>query len=327
MRHLFLVFGLGCAAASAQAADVNVFGKIYGEFAREDQGAASFTSLDDAQSAGRLGIRFAQPLGDGLSAFGKYEWAMNATDTGGNFQVRDAFVGLRGPFGSLAVGRFAGAYKATAGTEWDGFAFTSLTPIGQGGMAGGAFGNQGFVSRLLEYRTPRFGTPEGLHLDAVVQVGADDSPANTTTARDSVLGGALLGFRTWELAVAAAGDEATGAENFKVGIRYRGDSLVAGLTREEVESGGFDAVGAGTFLLGHAHWQVGKAQWLVQVGRYDSDDRTTPSDARYLAAGLRWLFAANVWGLVGYRDTASDLAGRDSAALVLGLRFDFDRAL
>lgn len=331
MRHLLVLICLA-APALAQAATFNLYGKIFAEYASEDLGASSFTSLDDAQNTGRLGLRFSQSVGDGLTAFGQYEWSMNATDTGGNFQLRDAFVGVRGPFGSLAMGRFAGAYKTTAGIDWDGFQFTSLTPIGQGGLAAGDYANGGFLSRLIEYRTPRLGSAEGLHADAVIQFGGDDAPSNTTTARDSALGALMVGWQHWQFALAASGDKATSTRNLKYGLRWRGTALQAGLVREDVESGGYDPGGQGEFLTGHLHWQTGDWQWLLQAGRYSSDfvdplAGITAADARYLALGLRYYFARNIWLTGGWRDTASDIASRDSSALVFSLRFDFDRAL
>jgi hypothetical protein len=253
---------------------------------------------------------------------------MNSPDSSGNFVARDAFVGLRGAFGSVALGRFAGAYKTTGGITWDGFQFTSLTPIGQGGMAGGNFGNAGFVSHLIEYRTPRWGTPEGARFDAVVQYSGDDAPDNVPSARGSALGGATLGWGGLELIVAAAGDKTTGAENYKAGARWQSGNLALALVHEDVESGGFDPGGAGRFLTGMAHWQAGNALWMLQAGRYTSDyvdlgAGIASSDARYAALGLRYYFARNVWGILGYRDTASDIDVRDSSAFVVGLRFDF----
>ncbi|HWP94677.1 MAG TPA: porin [Gammaproteobacteria bacterium] len=322
-------------------ADIVVYGKIYAELAREtsNAGAAELdgTTLDDAQNTGRIGIRFNQDLGGGLEAFGLYEFAITAPDETGDFIVREGYVGIRGTFGSVAMGRFSGAYKITGGKQFDVFGFTSLQASGNGGMSGGKFGTDAFVSRVIEYRPPRFGSDEGWHFDAVVQYVAGQETLDPTTPtpseRGSTLAGLTLGRGQFDFIAATSHDKLTDRRNAKAGARFKAAGFALTVQQEAVEMGGYERIptatpgvftidGEGSYTTGIFEYQTGDFHYVVQLGEYRSD-AMTGTDASYFAAGLRYYFARNIWLLVGHRETDSDEDALDSTASVLGLRYDF----
>ena len=63
------------------------------QFDRRDTEVKSFAS--------RFGARGETDLGNGLTSFGRYEWDVDEND----FQVRHRYVGLKGDFGSILVGK------------------------------------------------------------------------------------------------------------------------------------------------------------------------------------------------------------------------------
>ena len=341
-RQLFAVLLASVMLAAPMArADVVLYGKIYAEVASEQTGNGATqqtnTTVDDAQNLGRLGVKFDQDLGNGLTAFGKYEFSLNAPDSSHDFKMRDAFVGLRGSLGSIAMGRFDGAYKTTGGVNWDPFAFTSLQLAGNGGQSNTNFGNAGFIDRAIELRTRDYQDGD-TKFSGVVQYGADDSAASTTTPSKSVLAGIDFSFGGGvEFVYAVAHNGATSTTNSKVGARAVAGDATFVVVSENVESGGFDPGGKGDFLTGIFTYQIGNFMWVAELADYNSGFTCTgcvpnlpnpPLDvvdasAGTYAVGFRYYWAKNIWTVFGYRSTESKIDPQDSSAVALGLRYDF----
>jgi predicted porin len=339
VKQLVVAAALSAALATGAArADVVLYGKIYAELATESFGAGNsavtYSTLDDEQNLGRLGVKFSQELTSSLTAVGKYEFSVNAPDSSNDFNMRDAFVGLKGSFGQVAMGRFDGAYKVTGGVNWDPFAFTSLQLTNNGGQSGSNFGNAGFVDRAIEFRTPDI-VEGGARFVGILQYGADASPSSTTTPKDSVLGGITVGVGGFELIYAFANDTGSSDTNQKMGVKFIAGDATFMIQSEEVEQGGFDPGGEGGYMTGIITYQVGNWLWVAEIADYNSDfvsdDNGTPldptddtlSNATLLTLGFRYYMAKNIWINLGIRETDSDIDAQDSSATALGMRFDF----
>lgn len=310
------------------SADLMIYGKIYAEIASESAGDGASevdrTTVDDGQNLGRIGLRFRQDLGEGFTAFGKYEFQAGAPGASG-LSDRDAYVGIRGDFGSLAMGRFNSAYKTTGGLEFDAFAYTGLEARGQGGMSSTAFGTEGFVSHAVEYRTPLWTWGETQRFEAVMHYVAGEADTFTSPTeeprKDSAFAGLEYGYGQFDFLIGGARDEATGSTNVKAGIRLRTEDVTYLVQQESVEIGGYDPGGSGTFALGAVQYRRGNTMYVAQVADYRSD--RPGADASYFGVGLRYYLARNIWLTAGYRGTESDIGGLKGDALALGLRFDF----
>ena len=135
---LAVMLALGAASASAQTANVTLYGAIDAALVYIDNvGGKSLTKVDTAgQWAGRWGLRGSEDLGGGLAAIFTLESGFD-TDTGalgqgGLLFGRQAFVGLR----SSSLGTF------TIGRQYD-FAYQLVPPpivMVIGGLAGAAEG-------------------------------------------------------------------------------------------------------------------------------------------------------------------------------------------
>jgi predicted porin len=177
------------AAPMVAQADVKVYGILQAEYNIEDRSGdfcnlftvhecASNQGIDDSAGRSRIGIKFSEKLGGGLTAFGKVEFRIDPSDNnsagtkgdasdggidGSNQSVsgalgqRDSFVGLKGSWGSLAVGSFNAPYKTAGGVKWDPFAATHLQARRAGGMTGGAGigGHNGFMRNTIYYKSPK----------------------------------------------------------------------------------------------------------------------------------------------------------------------------
>ncbi|MGD8379648.1 MAG: porin, partial [Gammaproteobacteria bacterium] len=176
----WLLFVAIAALPGVSRADLVLYGKIYAEVAQETQGSGATridkTTLDDAQNTGRFGLRFSQDLENGLQAFGKYEFQLGTTNSGDNFEPRETYVGLKGRFGSFALGQFEGAYKITGGAEFDPFFGTSLEARGNGGMSSSAYGTSNFINHAVQYQSPSLDVTGDWKFTTTVQYGVDSTP-------------------------------------------------------------------------------------------------------------------------------------------------------
>lgn len=92
-------------AAPAIAGDVQVYGKANVSIQASDEGDGSFSELKS--NASRLGVKGDYKLSDSLRAIYKYELQVDLADESGekNLKSRNQYVGLKGGFGEVVVGR------------------------------------------------------------------------------------------------------------------------------------------------------------------------------------------------------------------------------
>jgi predicted porin len=154
---LILTLGAGTGAAQAQT-NVAIYGIVDAAFVGERGGSNNHVNkiTSGAASASRIGFRGTETLGDGLSAFFTLE-AGAKIDTGeidaaGTIFNRQAFVGLKGAFGSVAVGRQYTPYHTTLVSVVDPFG------TGYAGTSKNLFPDWGTnirTSNTITYAAPR----------------------------------------------------------------------------------------------------------------------------------------------------------------------------
>jgi len=172
MNKKFLAIAVAAAMAPvAASADVKLYGIAQVEYSVEDSsanGVDSVQAVDDNGGRSRIGIKFTEKLGGGLTAFGKAEFRIdpadnssqgtngNATSVSGALGQRDIHVGLKSSWGSLAAGSFNSPYKTAGGVKWDPWAASHLQARRAGGMSGGAGigGHNGFIRNAIYYTSP-----------------------------------------------------------------------------------------------------------------------------------------------------------------------------
>lgn len=327
-----MVVAAAVAPLAAQA-DITLYGKIYAEMGVESFGSGAteqqYSTLDDKQNLGRLGVRFSQDLDDGLQVFGLYEFSLNAPDSTHNFTMRESYVGIGGKNASFAMGRFDGAYKTTGGTHWDPFALTSLELAGNGGQSATNFGNAGFIDHAMQVQAKY--AESDVRFDATLQYGADAAPTTTTTPKDSFLAGVTLGVGGLDIIYAFAHNAGNGATNQKFGAKVAAGEATFMIQAENVDQGGYDPVGEGQFMTGIITYAVGNWLWVVEIAEYNTDytdlaalpTPITGANSSLFTFGGRYYLAKNAWIVFGMRTTDSENDAVDSSATVGGIRFDF----
>ncbi|WP_394193659.1 porin [Pseudoalteromonas atlantica] len=108
---------LGALSFSASA-DVDVYGKANVTVQSSDDGEGSFTEIKSNNS--RFGLKGSESLTDGLEAVYKFEFGVDVSDADSkgdkdNITARNQYVGLKGGFGQVVIGRNDTAMKQSQG--------------------------------------------------------------------------------------------------------------------------------------------------------------------------------------------------------------------
>lgn len=183
-KNLLALALLGAAAGSASAqSNVTIYGLFDIGIAFERGGpAGSVTKLDGSgiHSGNRVGFRGTEDLGGGLSALFTLESGYNSDNgtlgQGGLIFGRQAFIGLKGGFGTLTAGRQYSPHWA---------AVDSLEPLD--GISGGVFN---LVRRTVRTdNTLKYATPNVSGFSGEIAYGFGEVAGNTSASR--TLGGSL----------------------------------------------------------------------------------------------------------------------------------------
>jgi len=126
---------------SANAADVNIdfYGSLrIGVVSQDDSSSSDETTLDLVSRFSRIGLKASTELPNGLTAFGRYEWQIDAANQGNsnddangiNDRIRHGIVGIKGDFGKIYLGQtYHTFYNFIVGDgdwPWFGSGFSSM---------------------------------------------------------------------------------------------------------------------------------------------------------------------------------------------------------
>jgi predicted porin len=220
MNKKLLALAVGAAFGAAPmfaSAAVTVYGHAQVEVGSVDDGTTDQTVVED-NARGRIGIKASEKLGNGMTAIAKYEFRTDTADNrrtadGGPLTAREAFVGLKGNFGTVQAGNLKSAYKYSGGVKYDPFVATLIEARGANGMTGGAFGHNGFLGNHLSYMTPKMGGFKGW------ATYSPDEGAGTGGDYSFAL---QYGQKAWEAFVAGVrNDTPTGFDAIKFGGMYK----------------------------------------------------------------------------------------------------------
>lgn len=264
-RGLMAVAILGSAplmdAAEAVGQDATL--EIYGNFRysvnwAQAQGDSHWTG---ANNASRVGLQGGTERGD-WEAFYHLEAGAHVDAEGAAFSPRFYLGGIRGPLGSLTVGRHSPAYKMPA-LQVDPFYDTSTLGVNAnvprtGVFAGASYGASplanGWANRTVMYQTPEY---SGLTGSAAVYMDPDGSPDYGIGATYAEAGFTLglhyhehrSGGRNW----AQAGGIDHGLRGHAT---YQAEDWSAGVTAERVDLEGDETqhflLAGGTLAPGEA---------------------------------------------------------------------------
>jgi len=194
MKKTFLAIAIAAGVAApfaANADDATVYGKVHMSFGSVDNG--SYSNYQVRSHASRLGFKGSEDLGDGMSATYKLEYEVNPDSDNGvtaGIKRRNQYVGLKGGFGEVRVGRHDTPLKMAQG-KFDQFNDTDADIKGKLGISQG----ENRVDNAIAYLN-KFGD---ITLGVALVPGegdgttAGDGPADTTSIAVMYSNGDMFG--------------------------------------------------------------------------------------------------------------------------------------
>jgi len=341
MNKKLLAVAIAVAFSPVAMADVKIIGKAQVELVSlsGDGSTAGLYLADGAEgaalnsgNAGSLGIKVTHDLGNGLTGIAKVNFKIKVdTNSKALQETRDAFVGLKGGFGTIIAGNFSSPYKVST-VKWDPFLATSLQARGSAGMSQLHNGYTG--GNTLGYKN-KFGGVKVFAAFIIDESSDGKTPASTNGDNGVSLGiNAPIG-KSIGLAVAyhdAGGTDTTAVKfggTFKTGaikVAAQMEKLGKGLAgKGDVKKGanmpGTDGV---TIIYGNVSFKMSAANTVsAGFGSSSSDGSSDVGDATYGSVGMLHSFNKKVRGHVGFRSVSGKTATDESTTLVAGLRVKF----
>lgn len=307
-----LAANAGCAWAQTPAASINVYGFIDASVRYQHGAEGAAVAVVDGSEYGwagsRWGISGSEDLGGGLSAIMNLENGF-AIDTGearqgGRLFGRTAFVGLRGRYGELTLGRQYNALYYTGSWHSDPTYVSSWSPS---------------VVHQLDYAWDNAIAYTGQLDDVIVRAtyAPGEKAGMTRGARQAV--SVLYNGQPFGLALAYGGADGHGLRTFNVGGYYTAGAWTVQathyLTRNEPYSGARRVAthGLGAIYLATPALELTGAWW-----RTDSDGSR---ENKYLAVARYSLSKRSKLYVEG--DTATRQGKRRISGVQAGMQFTF----
>jgi predicted porin len=340
----FAVTALAAAIPATAMADINIYGRAHVSVDFLDDGA-DYSETNLSSNSSRLGFKGDHEINPNLSAFFQIEQEIRfGTDSDTNFATRDTFVGLKGNFGSVQMGRFDSPFKVARGPA-------NLFGDQVGDMRNlTRVGNARFDERYdntVQYTTPNwsgfyaalgYSNQEGEEADA-------DLDESVFSGSVNYMGEVLEASLAYETAEEDTGrgerDGFRGAAAFKItdAIKAVGFFQTVDYTNDAVTPEVRDQLTSDTYGLG-AEFKIAsntaiKGMWMTRdadAENYDSDmwvvgvehklDKAVRIYANYAIVDNEDNAALTPWSQARTA-TPAGAAGEEASGLSAGLRYDF----
>ena len=222
MRKSAIAIALGSmfVASYAHAQSVELYGKAYPELifisgsgatavgattatiAANASGSNSIVTRNEMQSGNsRFGVRGKEDLGGGLQAIFQFETAFGV-DTPTAFGTRDSFVGLRGGFGEIKLGRMDTPFKKYGDDlSFLGISSGNIVSTSEIMRKTGFGGNSASSFHLRRQNATQYDSPEMSGFNFAIQYSTDETKTATRNAEVWSMG-AKYEVGPWYFAIA-----------------------------------------------------------------------------------------------------------------------------
>lgn len=329
-RNLIALAVLSMVAAPAVLADsvnVSIYGRIRAavESINADGTANNKSGLRLVDNSSTLGFKGSEELADGLMGIWQVESQFEADgDSDGKLASRNTFVGLKGGFGTVMLGRYDTPYKQTK-------KYLAHTPVDDSTAEISAiFGkfNNGSVSYYtrqassLQYVSPNWSGFEfkvGYAPDEARNADQDQAKLSLSAAYDSDAFFIYTGYENRADQKVGAEYKAATAVTANGGVKFGKDGHIAvGIEKYKLdEADQTNTYLSASYKFTDTNWTVGGH--LANAGKYDGKDET---GARMIALGVQYDLSkrTNVtayYAAINNGDAATYKFG-DNGALALG---------
>jgi len=293
----------GSVLAGEQA---TIYGKVNATIQSDDDNGTSETNIKS--NASRIGVKGGVKINDDLKAIYKVEWQVDVSDESGsdNFKARSQWVGLKGNFGSVMIGRNDTAVKVSQG-KVDLFSDHNAD-IKQ------LFAGENRMGDSLTYVSPKFNgfTFQGTF---IAEEGNSDE---TGTSFAFMYGDKSLKKSKLYAAVAMDAD-VKGVDTTRVTVQGKLADLKLGAMWNESEVAGGEK---GDGFLVSAAYGIGKTTLELQYQDSDDVNGKAGQPAEMVTFGVEHKLAKNVKVFGFYTDTSFE-DDSDASNLAVGIEYKF----
>ncbi len=286
------------AASAAEIADTGV--DFYGSLRIMLERAESTNDTEYKDASSRVGLKGERDLGDGMTAFAKYEVAVDLDDKGDTIgDTRYAHLGLSDDWGTFSAGRVSSPFYDTVAYYGD-YMWWDSAPVYY------TIDGTSRIGQSLQYISPDL---NGLKLEALHQIDDADNGDEGQTQLGATYS---VGSVTFGAGYVDAADD---NNQYGLAVSYSGEGFYvngAYMDRENVGSG-FDT------LVGIPS---GKNLYTVGFSSYDADATGEDFDAVILAFQHKLHDDVLLWTEAMAWD-GSLYGTADSNVVNLGLNFNF----
>lgn len=316
------VAALLAASASATAAGIpdgmSIYGKAAVELAYADKGLIKYDEGTQIETPDiRLGVKGKTKLTDGgLNLVYKYEWAVEGEDQSkgkgdSTFKARNTYVGLKGNFGELVLGKNDTRFKKSEGKA-DLFNETA-------GDISGLFAGQDRVGDSATYTSPKMGQIQFALTYTVEDDFYDGEDGDAGFAGTLFIGDAKGKKQPYFIALSMV-DSINNLDAYRITAQYKaGDLKLAAIYQDSEQSEG-DQDGSGYIVS--AAYSMDKWVAKIQYGDDDSGLGNLKDEASQLSLGVDYNFTKAARAFAYY--TGVDFENNDDDSVVaVGLEYKF----
>lgn len=286
------------AMSTSAFAGAEIYGKVNVSLQASDEGDGSVTELKS--NASRLGFKGSEKLDSGLTVVYKYEMQVDATDESGekNLKSRNQYIGLKGDFGEVLLGRNDTVLKQSQG-KFDIFSDYE-------GDIKNLWEGENRMSDSITYKTPKFNGVQ-FGISYILDEDNDDSAVSLS----AVYGDKALKKGKYYAAL-AIDSEVDGYDVTRLTLGTKVSDVKVGLmlqTQESVATGE-DASG----VMVNGQYKVGAYNLKAQYQTLEDDSGFTLGADRKLGKNTK---------AYTFLTTFTPDAGEDESYFALGLEHKF----
>ncbi|CAH9053356.1 hypothetical protein PSECIP111951_00805 [Pseudoalteromonas holothuriae] len=297
----------------ANAEAVKVYGRVHAGVQYSDVASESETSIESYAS--RLGMKGDAKINDGLEVFFKYEFEVNPADndkdgkSGENITARSQYVGLKGSFGQVLIGRDDTAMKKSQGKidMMNDFEADIKT----------MFAGENRLGDTIQYTTPVLN-----HLKFVVSYIAEDNSKQNGESGLSIAG--IYGdskLKKTPIYISVAHDnEVAGQDINRVTIQGRiGDATLGGMYQQSEKIASNDKVDS--FMVS-ASYKIDSYKLLAQYQDSDGASGKLSDSGNATSVGVEKSLSKQARMYIWYSQFDLDNSP-EQEHMALTLRYDF----
>jgi len=325
MKKLLAV-AVATAFAAPAMADTTLYGKIHTSIHMTDAGSSSTgTQTNVSSNSSRIGVKGKEKISDSLDVIYGVEWGYNAVENGGGLGDRNRYLGLKGGWGALMLGRLDTPEKSVGRkAELFGDTLGDARSITSRGVADGREDNS------IVYTSPKMG---GFSYK-IASINADDGVTQGYSVNGMYkAGGLTAGIGHTDLDNDGSTTRIAGNYNYgkgKVAALVQQDEDLGGTAGVDRDVWGLGAtmktasgsIGVQTYVAGDAGNTANSGATLTTVGYNHKLSKRTKLYALYTQMKNEQNAGYRLGGGVG--DSVTPAAtGEDPSGIALGMVHKF----